>query len=1331
MRGPENGFGVESAVQPQIRAWSCHSHLSRSRAIRRCATTIRKQTESPRVTARTSPHAAAPVSRYPVEMGRDHISMTSSFGTFELSAPTRRLHLGVCGINAGHLTALFVALVACSDSLPQPTNGSVECGSDDECPGDLICAEFLRCIEAGLDPSALRLTGEVTLSPPLVRSGDSVRVTFSTNKIPTGDPTVFLDGAGAALPMTLESFDESSRTFVYAYSFDGSELEGDYRGQIAIPDLFSTTVTATLDTPMVADFSPPTLLGTAPINPIAPPNSPQTVVTAATVGARITTSLVASEPLADASRVSLGELPFSRIDVVGDQYFFEFVVTGSTPEGNTKLTATLIDIAGNQSIVPLGSVIVDRTQPLPISTGLEGAVVLRRAPFGLDEATFANNADLGAATLELVGGTGVVEPGARVRVFDLEDPTAILAEAEADESGQFFIALRNADRSQVLVDSVDGAGNVALEKVPVRDGIWAASFKGATGSAIDTNPHEAFVTSQAQPTFSQATGDRAIGDVLQALSTADGDSLDRDAAQVWRRVDATRFGLSFLDGAFHDLTGEILFFGGTSDPELRAFSRQSYTYDGNGIRELIVNGTTPSARGGHTMAYAKHLGLIILFGGLSASGTLNDTWAFDGDQWFELEPPTRPGSRYGQVMAYDPEREVVVMGFGCSTRECSSTRSLYDDVWEFDGLDWEQRTPSGGSDPAPRIGGAMAFSREFGAVAMHGGCFSDWELGFLGPECSGLNRNGSTPTYLWDGTSWTIAPSGNVPNRMLHNMVDADGQLMLVGGCVFTESGDGDRCQPRRDTWCYSGGFFSSHDEDDEPNAGATVFDPSRQLLVSVGGGEPEPFGGDWVAETGELVMPWEGDCEDSVWDERQEVTFSVETGFRTDAGLAYHENFEHLVLVGGNRRILGNIEFPDGPVTMHTTGLAWTNPTSLGGDEEVPGFGLRVVYDEGRNRLVALTRDNSSSIAQTYELQSYFSGWTRVCSVSGCHNFIPARRYHAMTYDRSRERTVVFGGVGSSSMLSDLRYYNGADWISYCTSCNPRPPARACSEIVYDEARDVLVLFGGTTDTSIESGGCTDTSESARNDLWEWSFETSSWSQRCADDGGCAGPSRQLGHSMIYDPTRARTILLESNSERVFEWDGIEWRRVQIAGAEPNSRVAASAAYDRKRRSVFLFGGQAGDDQRFRDMWELPMDPDVRPAVIVDFDWLSADITPSEALELSFRVVAGGTGYTNDFSLGGDNDVLGTPRPGIEVSAWDWTLARWSRELSGEAAADAPLEFVVTSTDADEIRSWLNPSTGKATFRIQPQFSTGNGPESGRVSVDYADFVIRYRKAE
>jgi pyruvate/2-oxoacid:ferredoxin oxidoreductase beta subunit len=120
-----------------------------------------------------------------------------------------------------------------------------------------------------------------------------------------------------------------------------------------------------------------------------------------------------------------------------------------------------------------------------------------------------------------------------------------------------------------------------------------------------------------------------------------------------------------------------------------------------------------TARDQHAMAYDAARGQVVLFGGVGYSGTLNDTWVWDGTNWVEKTPTTRPSGRYGHAMAYDAARGQVVLFGG---HDASGPLS---DTWVWDGTNWVQKFPS--VNPPWRYGHAMAYDAARGQVVLFGG----------------------------------------------------------------------------------------------------------------------------------------------------------------------------------------------------------------------------------------------------------------------------------------------------------------------------------------------------------------------------------------------------------------------------------------------------------------------------------------------------------------------------------------------------------------------------------------------------------------------------------
>jgi hypothetical protein len=161
-------------------------------------------------------------------------------------------------------------------------------------------------------------------------------------------------------------------------------------------------------------------------------------------------------------------------------------------------------------------------------------------------------------------------------------------------------------------------------------------------------------------------------------------------------------------------------------------------------------------------------------------------------------------------------------------------------------------------------------------------------------------------------------------------------------------------------------------------------------------------------------------------------------------------------------------------------------------------------------------------------------------------------RSYHAMTYDRARQRTLLFGGFDELGRSSATWEWDGTTW----TQRSPVhvPPARHSHAMAYDATRQRVVMFGGH-DGSAEL-----------SDTWEW--DGLDWTAHSPT----ASPGPRVNHGLAYDSLRQRTILAGGHRwgsaplRDTWEWDGQNWVRLGVA-ASPQGGL--SMAYDAARQRV------------------------------------------------------------------------------------------------------------------------------------------------------------------
>ena len=120
-------------------------------------------------------------------------------------------------------------------------------------------------------------------------------------------------------------------------------------------------------------------------------------------------------------------------------------------------------------------------------------------------------------------------------------------------------------------------------------------------------------------------------------------------------------------------------------------------------RRVSTGDRKPAPRSGFAFGYDPQGNRLIVFGGSTANGVVNDTWIFDisSGNWSEVRPMQAPIARqeayFGVVRISGAYWFVVAHGFG---------RAEYEDVWlfSFNNQQWNQIYPSG-DGPRARYGG--------------------------------------------------------------------------------------------------------------------------------------------------------------------------------------------------------------------------------------------------------------------------------------------------------------------------------------------------------------------------------------------------------------------------------------------------------------------------------------------------------------------------------------------------------------------------------------------------------------------------------------------------
>lgn len=162
---------------------------------------------------------------------------------------------------------------------------------------------------------------------------------------------------------------------------------------------------------------------------------------------------------------------------------------------------------------------------------------------------------------------------------------------------------------------------------------------------------------------------------------------------------------------------------------------------------------------------------------------------------------------------------------------------------------------------------------------------------------------------------------------------------------------------------------------------------------------------------------------------------------------------------------------------------------------------------------------------------------------------------------------TFLFGGrrlVGNNQLTDETWRFDGTTWQQLAPATSPA--ARYGATLVFDVARAVFVLFGGSQTFSPQG----------TNDTWE--FDGVSWTQVLTP----ALPNAVVYHGSSYDIARSRVVVYggfadpfsASTSANTYEYDGVTWQQITTAG-NPGTLHSVAMCYHAGIGRTVLFGGR------------------------------------------------------------------------------------------------------------------------------------------------------------
>jgi hypothetical protein len=135
---------------------------------------------------------------------------------------------------------------------------------------------------------------------------------------------------------------------------------------------------------------------------------------------------------------------------------------------------------------------------------------------------------------------------------------------------------------------------------------------------------------------------------------------------------------------------------------------------------------------------------------------------------------------------------------------------------------------------------------------------------------------------------------------------------------------------------------------------------------------------------------------------------------------------------------------------TWAWNGITWTRLTTVGPPAR---HSAQLAYDSVRDRMVLYAGEGQSGYLQdTWEYDGTSWLLRQPATVP------PIRAAYAMAYDAAVARTILYGGLTTSTTTWS---WDGNDWKAHSPSGGP-PPARTWGAMAYDSGRDRIVMFGG-----------------------------------------------------------------------------------------------------------------------------------------------------------------------------------------------------------------------------------------------------------------------------
>jgi hypothetical protein len=199
-----------------------------------------------------------------------------------------------------------------------------------------------------------------------------------------------------------------------------------------------------------------------------------------------------------------------------------------------------------------------------------------------------------------------------------------------------------------------------------------------------------------------------------------------------------------------------------------------------------------------------------------------------------------------------------------------------------------------------------------------------------------------------------------------------------------------------------------------------------------------------------------------------------------------------------------------------------------------------------------------------------------------------PARAYLGMDYNESENVVVLFGGYNylTYQWFSDTWIYNFSENTWTNMNPSPNPGYRNNLGMTYDKTNDVIILFGGWYSTSM------------LGDTWIYNLNTNEWTDMNPVSAPPPIYQHGMTYDIINSKAVVfggffHDTMTYSNSTWVYDLSTNNWENPQPA-TYPPARGKHRLVYDNNNHNVVLFGGFPGGPP-YNDTWiYVPPYPDI-----------------------------------------------------------------------------------------------------------------------------------------